>query len=188
MLPPLNPHEFASSLRRPPEVSPSIRRHRRRTAVATALQSLFKMPRLVRIPDAFVNEPANESEALSKDSQPKITDHFRPNTEEVVKKKRGRRTKKRAAVAAKNPIIICEVRPRNKEQRRAAKGLQSLKPPPESLLPDSPAGRVKKRHAHKAVSKAKCYSSLTSSQKKITSSTTAKKRKNGPTSQSSPKL
>jgi hypothetical protein len=146
------------------------------------------MPRLVCIPDAVVNQLANESEALSKDSQPKITDHFRPNTEEVAKKKQGRQAKKRAALAAKNPITICEVRPRNKEQRRVAKGLQSLKPPPESLLPDSPAGRVKKKHAHKAVSKAKCYSSLTSSQKKITSSTTAKKGRIGPTSQPLPKL
>jgi hypothetical protein len=127
------------------------------------------MPRLVRIPDAVVNQPTHESEALAMDSQPKITDHFRPNTEEVAKKKQGRRAKKRAAVTAKKSITICEVRPRNKEQRRAAKGLQLSKPPPESLLPDSPAGRVKKRHAHKAVSKAKW---------KITSSTTAKKRKN----------
>jgi hypothetical protein len=57
-------------------------------------------------------------------------------------------------------------------------GLQSLKPPLESLLPDSPAGRVKKRHVHKVASKAKIYSSSSFSKKKITSSTTAKKRKN----------
>jgi hypothetical protein len=127
------------------------------------------MPRLVRIPEAVVKAPAHKSEALATDLQPKITDHFRPNTEEVAKKKRGRRAKKRAAVTAKKSITISEVRPRNKEQRKAAKALHLSKPPPESLLPDSPAGRVKKRHAHKAVSKAKW---------KITHATTNKKRKN----------
>jgi hypothetical protein len=89
---------------------------------------------------------------------------------EVVKKKRGRRAKMRVSLTAEKPIIIREACPRNKAQRRAAKGRVLSKSPPESLLPDSPAGRVKKRHAHKHTSTAKSYSSLTTTQKKCSSS------------------
>ena len=105
----------------------------------------------------------------------KITDHFARNVNEVAKKKRGRRAKIRSSVTANKPIIICESRPRTKAQRRAAKGRVLSKSPP----PDSPAGRVKKRHAHKRASTAKSYSSWTTSQKKCSSSkSTPTTRKN----------